>query len=87
MEPVADKWLAFGWETFEIDGNDMRAVISALADARNRNDKPKAIVLRTLPGKGVPRIETSEKSHFFRIDVAQWDGIIAEFEAEVRAEQ
>lgn len=80
MEPVADKWRAFGWQTSEIDGNDMKAVVGALADARERNGKPKAIVLRTLPGKGVPRIETSEKSHFFRIDVAQWDGIIAEFE-------
>lgn len=80
MEPVAGKWRAFGWETSEIDGNDMTAVVSALADARNRNGKPKAIVLRTLPGKGVPRIESSEKSHFFRIDVGQWDGIIAEFE-------
>ena len=87
MEPVADKWLAFGWETLEINGNDMKAVIGALADTRNRNGKPKAIVLRTLPGKGVPRIETSEKSHFFRIDVSQWDGIIAEFEATVEAEQ
>ena len=36
--------------------------------------------MRTLPGKGVRRIETSEKSHFFRVDVGQWDGIIAEFE-------
>lgn len=80
MEPVADKWRAFGWQTSEINGNDMTAVVSALTDARNRNGKPKAIVLRTLPGKGVPRIETSEKSHFFRIDVAQWDGVIAEFE-------
>ena len=80
MEPVADKWRAFGWQTLEIDGNDMEAVVGALAGARERNGKPKAIVLRTLPGKGVPRIETSEKSHFFRIDVAQWDGIIAEFE-------
>jgi transketolase len=87
MEPVAEKWLAFGWETFEVDGNDMKAVIGALTNARNRNCKPKAIVLRTLPGKGVPRIETSEKSHFFRIDVAQWDGIIAEFEANVGAER
>src|SRR3954469_3058899 len=59
MEPVADKWRAFGWETFEIDGNDMTAVIGALTGARNRNGKPKTIVLRTLPGKGVPRIETS----------------------------
>ncbi|WP_421915079.1 transketolase [Mesorhizobium sp.] len=80
MEPVAGKWRAFGWETSEIDGNDIAAVVGALAGARQRNGKPKAIVLRTLPGKGVPRIESSEKSHFFRIDVAQWDGIIAEFE-------
>ncbi|RWF47275.1 MAG: transketolase [Mesorhizobium sp.] len=87
MEPVADKWRAFGWQTAEIDGNDMTAVVGALADARNRNGKPKAIVLRTRPGKGVPRIETSEKSHFFRIDVAQWDGIIAEFEKTVGAGQ
>ena len=87
MEPVADKWRAFGWQTSEIDGNDMKAVVGALADARERNGKPKAIVLRTLPGKGVPRIETSEKSHFFRIDVAQWDGIIAEFEKTVGAAQ
>lgn len=87
MEPVADKWRAFGWETSEIDGNDMAAVVGALADARARNRKPKAIVLRTLPGKGVPRIETSEKSHFFRVDVAQWDGIIAEFENSVGANQ
>lgn len=80
MEPVADKWRAFGWQTTEIDGNDMAAIVDALVDARMRNGKPKAIVLRTLPGKGVPRIETSEKSHFFRIDVAEWDGIIAAFE-------
>jgi transketolase len=80
MEPVADKWRAFGWETAEIDGNDMKAIVDALAGARQRNRKPKAIVLRTLPGKGVPRIETSEKSHFFRIDVAKWDGIIVEFD-------
>ncbi|SDA94369.1 transketolase [Mesorhizobium qingshengii] len=87
MEPVADKWRAFGWETSEIDGNDMTAIVGALAGARQRNGKPKAIVLRTLPGKGVPRIESSEKSHFFRIDVGQWDGIIAEFEKSAGAGQ
>lgn len=81
MEPVAKKWEAFGWDAAEIDGNDMVAVAAALADARLKNGRPKAIVLRTLPGKGVPRIETSEKSHFFRVDIRDWDGIIAEFEA------
>jgi len=85
MEPVAQKWRSFGWETFEIDGNDMDAVVATLAVARQRNGKPKAIVLRTLPGKGVRRIEQSEKSHFFRVDVSQWDSIIDEFEQSVGA--
>lgn len=85
MEPVAEKWLSFGWETFEIDGNDMHAVVATLASARQRNRKPKAIVLRTQPGKGVRRIEQSEKSHFFRVDISQWDSIIAEFEQSVGA--
>ena len=80
MEPVGAKWRAFGWDVTEIDGNEMVAVVAALMLARKRNGKPKAIVLRTRPGKGVPRIENSEKSHFFRIDVSQWDSIIAEFE-------
>ena len=80
MEPVAGKWTAFGWSTQEIDGNDMEAVVAALKAARTKGGKPHAIVMRTLPGKGVRRIETSEKSHFFRVDVGQWDGIIAEFE-------
>lgn len=80
MEPVADRWRGFGWDTQEIDGNAMAAVVAALAASRRRDGRPKAIVLRTLPGKGVRRIEASEKAHFFRIDVAEWDGIIAEFE-------
>jgi transketolase len=62
-------------------------VVATLARARQRNGKPKAIVLRTLPGKGVRRIEQSEKSHFFRVDIGQWDSIIDEFEHSVGAGQ
>jgi transketolase len=80
MEPVAAKWRAFGWQTKEIDGNSMPAIVGALKDARGAAGKPHAIVLRTLPGKGVARIEQSEKSHFFRVDVSEWDSIIATFD-------
>jgi transketolase len=87
MEPIADKWRAFGWDVTEIAGNDMKAIVGALLLARAQNGKPKAIILRTLPGKGVARIETSEKAHFFRVDVNEWDGIIADFEQSVRVVQ
>lgn len=73
IEPVADKWQAFGWQVQEIDGNDMDAVVSALIHARTRDGKPHVIVLRTLPGKGVPSLEQREKSHFIRVDPSEWD--------------
>jgi transketolase len=82
MEPVAGKWRAFGWDTEEIDGNDIAAIVAALAAARGRNRRPKAIVLRTLPGKGVPTLESREKAHFVRIEPGEWDALIAEFERE-----
>jgi transketolase len=80
MEPVAEKWRAFGWEAQEVDGNDIAAVVEALRLARPRNGKPKAIVLRTMPGKGVPTLEQREKAHFIRVDPGEWDSLIAEFE-------
>jgi transketolase len=80
MEPVADKWRAFGWDTQEVDGNDIAAIVAALQSAREKTGWPKAIVLRTLPGKGVPRLERREKAHFVRIDPAEWDALIEEFE-------
>ena len=82
MEPVAEKWRAFGWTTQEIDGNDMGHVVSALERARSGADRPKAIVLRTLPGKGVPTLERREKAHFVRVDPGEWDELAAELDRE-----
>ena len=80
MEPVADKWSAFGWETSEINGNDMKSVVDALASARSRLGKPHAIILRTTPGHGVPSLVVREKSHFIRVDPSEWDALQAELE-------
>jgi len=80
MEPVADKWRAFGWETTEIDGNDMAQIVNALHGARSRSGKPKAIVLRTTPGKGIPTLEHRERAHFVRVDLGEWDALARELE-------
>jgi transketolase len=80
MEPVADKWRAFGWDTVEIDGNDMAQVVNALHYARNRNGRCKAIVLRTTPGKGVRTLEQRERAHFVRVDAGEWDALSRELD-------
>ncbi|HVK91219.1 MAG TPA: transketolase [Mycoplana sp.] len=82
IEPVADKWRAFGWETTEIDGNDMGEIVHALIGARSRNNRPKAIVLRTSPGRGVPTIEKRERAHFVRVDPHEWEELTRELESE-----
>ena len=80
IEPVAEKWRSFGWDTTEIDGNDMAALIAAFDGARAVDGKPKAIVLRTTPGKGVPGIERRERAHFVRIADNEWAALSKELE-------
>ena len=81
IEPVGDKCRAFGWDTIEIDGNAMDDVLTALHGARKRDGKPKAIVLRTLPGRGIVTLESREKSHFVRVEPHEFAAFERELEA------
>ncbi len=63
LEPLPDKWRAFGWNVLEIDGNDMGAVVEAL-EATRTADAPTAIIARTVKGKGVPGIEGTARAHY-----------------------
>ncbi|MDF1671518.1 MAG: transketolase [Roseovarius sp.] len=82
IEPVADKLTAFGWDTVEINGNDMDALVAALAGAREKNERPKAIVMRTTPGFGVPTLVSRERAHFVRVRDDEWDFLKEELEKE-----
>jgi transketolase len=81
MEPIAEKWRAFGWEARDINGNDLSAIVEALHWARATGGVPHVIVLRTTPGKGIPSLERREKAHFVRIEPGDWDEFEKEFEA------
>jgi transketolase len=81
MEPIAEKWRAFGWEVRDINGNDIRAIVESLQWARATIGVPHVIMLRTTPGKGIPTLERREKAHFVRIEPSDWDEFEKEFEA------
>ncbi len=57
VEPVADKWRAFGWDVQEINGHDMDQIVKALEAARQVRGRPQAIVAHTVKGKGVSFME------------------------------
>ncbi len=63
IEPLADKWRAFGWEVQEIDGHDFEQIITALDKADKVKAKPSLIIARTVKGKGVSFMENQAKYH------------------------
>lgn len=77
FEPLADKWLAFGWHVQRVNGNDLTAVMKAFDGARNLSgDKPRVILFDTLMGKGVRFLEERDKNHFIRVDPPEWQQAI-----------
>ncbi|MBL4827715.1 MAG: transketolase [Spongiibacteraceae bacterium] len=62
LEPLADKWRAFGFETIEIDGHDISALKKALQEPL-ATDKPSAIICHTVKGKGIPFAENQATWH------------------------
>ncbi|POR46620.1 transketolase [Bosea psychrotolerans] len=57
LEPIAGKFASFGWAQDNVDGHDISALIGALDRARTTTGRPSCLVVRTLPGKGVPALE------------------------------
>ncbi len=61
LEPFADKWRAFGWAVFEVDGHDYAAIAGALA--QDTGGRPRAVIANTTKGKGVDFMEDKVEWH------------------------
>jgi transketolase len=70
LSPLKEKWQAFGWEAFEIDGHDMAAIVEVLSRRNEVSDRPVAIVAHTVKGKGVSFMEDDNNWHY-RIPTAE----------------
>jgi transketolase len=57
LEPLADKWRAFGWAVREIDGHDMEAVVDSIEEFPYEPGKPSIVIANTIKGKGLPFAE------------------------------
>ncbi|RUE88578.1 transketolase [Pseudomonas aeruginosa] len=82
FEPIVDRWQAFGWFVQRVDGNDLEQLVQAFNAARNHNGpQPRVIICDTRMGKGVPFLESREKTHFIRVDENEWDLALETLEA------
>lgn len=63
IDPIADKYKAFGWNVISIDGHDLNQVDKAYSEAKNTKDRPTAIIAKTVKGKGVSFMENMADWH------------------------
>ncbi|MGQ9501383.1 MAG: transketolase [Anaerolineae bacterium] len=57
IEPLCDKWRAFNWETFDIDGHSMQQIVDTIEAAQQVRGRPSVIIAHTIKGKGVSFME------------------------------
>ncbi len=63
LEPLADKWRAFGFGVTEVDGHDVDALRAVLRGVPVAADRPTAIICHTVKGKGIPFAENDANWH------------------------
>jgi transketolase len=63
LEPLIDKWKAFGWQVDEVDGHDVKAIIEKLKKLQNIKNQPSILIAHTIKGKGVSFIEADFTFH------------------------
>ena len=63
LEPLADKWSAYGWRVEEVNGHDIRQVADALGLATQIHDRPTIIIAHTTKGRGVSFMENQSFWH------------------------
>ena len=81
LDPLPEKWRAFGWETCEIGGHDFQQIITAVETAKQRRGKPTMIIANTVKGKGVSFMENVARWHGTPPNRAEYERALKELEA------
>ncbi|KKU19126.1 MAG: Transketolase domain protein [Parcubacteria group bacterium GW2011_GWA1_47_11] len=63
LEPLKEKYEAFGWHVLEVDGHNFEQIISAVNEAKAITYQPTMIIAHTIPGKGVSFMEGKYEWH------------------------
>lgn len=72
LEPIVEKWRAFGWHTLEVDGHDYASLLEAIRRAQVNKGAPTMIIAHTVKGKGVSFMENQINWHGRAPDAAEY---------------
>jgi transketolase len=81
LDPLAEKWRAFGWQTIEVDGHDLPALMRVFAALPAHSGRPTALIAHTVKGKGVTFMEDKLEWHYKSPSQEQLQQALAEVTA------
>lgn len=81
VEPLEDRFAAFGWAVQRIDGHDLAAILAAFDRIDGEAGRPHVIIADTVKGKGVTRMELDLDWHVGNLGPADYDAVVAELMA------
>jgi transketolase len=82
LEPLAERWAAFGWAVREVDGHD-RAALREAFGAREEG-RPLVVIARTVKGHGLPSVQGRTESHYARLGERQHARAVSVLRARAR---
>ncbi|HLC68766.1 MAG TPA: transketolase [Candidatus Bilamarchaeaceae archaeon] len=82
LEPLAEKYKAFGWRVLEVDGHNIAKFIEACEESKAEYNRPTMIIAHTIPGRGIPYMEYLSEWHGKTPSKEQADEAIALLEEE-----
>ena len=85
VEPLDQKWAAFGWQVHQVDGHDIAAVTELMRRLRadDTRDQPALVIAKTVKGKGVSYMETEPGWHLGWLDPEDAAAAVDEIKAQV----
>jgi transketolase len=84
LDPLADRWGAFGWDVHEVDGNDVEAIAATVAGLQKDSGPPHVLLAATTFGKGVSYMESQIKWHYLPMSADDYELALRELD-EARA--
>lgn len=83
INPIKERWTAFGWDVIEVNGDDMESIINTLDGIDYAKNKPHLIISNTTKGKGIPYMENVLKWHHGIPSEKEYQECLSELETQI----
>lgn len=81
MAPLAERWRAFGWDTFDVNGHDIAEINRVISDLDTTSGLPHVLIAHTTSGKGVSFMENQIKWHYWPLSAEEYQQATLEIRA------